>query len=134
MDFFINCFDNLITNEHDLSFGSLSLLDIHTSALASSKFCVWQGDSGPLGCLPAPKTTTATTLTNTTTTTMTTMMTTITGRQKQSQQRAVGQTVTWYWVIETITGESRQSDCYLELRVRNDHRRELRGLLLPGTV
>ena len=78
--FFIKKFDNLITHERDLSFGFLSSLDIHTPSLLFLPFFGWQGDSSPLGGLPAPKTTTATTLTNTTTTTTTTTMTTITGQ------------------------------------------------------
>ena len=80
MDFFINCFENLITRERDLSFGLLSSLDINIPVLAFSPFGGWQGDSGPLGGLPAPKMTTVTTLTITATKTTTTTMTTITGR------------------------------------------------------
>ena len=78
MDFFINLFDYLITHERDLLFGSLSSLDIQTPAFVFSPFGGWRGDSGPLGGLPARKTTTATTLANTATTTTT--MTTIVGR------------------------------------------------------
>ena len=78
MDFFIKFFDNLITHERDLAFGLLSSLDIQTPAFVFSPFGGWQGDSSPLGGLPAPKTTTATTTTNTATTTTT--MTNIAGR------------------------------------------------------
>ena len=46
------------------------------------------------------------------------------------KNKAIG---TWRWAVEKITGESGKSDCYLELRVRNDRRREQRGRLLPGT-
>ena len=80
MDFFIEFFDNLITHERDLSFGSLSSLDIQTPVFKFSPFGGLQGDSGPLGGLPAPKMTTVTTLMITATTTTTTTMTTITGR------------------------------------------------------
>ena len=74
---FINIFDNLITHGSDVSFGSLSSFDIQTPSFVFLPFGGWQSDSGPLGGLPALKTTTATTLTNTATT-MTTPMTTIT--------------------------------------------------------
>ena len=84
----------LITYECDLSFGSLLSLAIQTQAFVFSPFGEWQGDSGPLGGLPVPKTTTATTLTNTVTTTTTTK--TIAGRQKRTQERATGPTVTWH--------------------------------------
>ena len=70
IDFFIKYFGYLITHECDLSFGSMSSLDIQTPAFVFLQFGGWQGDSGPLGGLPAPKTTTETTLTNTATTTM----------------------------------------------------------------
>ena len=78
MDLFIKFFDNLSTHERDLSFVSLSSLDIHTPAFIFSPFGGWQDDSGPLGSVPVPKTMTATTLTNTATTT--TKMSTIRGR------------------------------------------------------
>ena len=48
-EFFNNIFDIFITHEHELSFGSLTSLDIHTLALTFSPFRGWQGDSGPLG-------------------------------------------------------------------------------------
>ena len=73
-------FDNLITHERELLLGSLSSLDYQTPAFSFSPFGRWQVDSGPLGGLPAPKTTAATTLTNAATTTMMTTTMTITGR------------------------------------------------------
>ena len=80
MDFFINFFDNLITHDRDLLLGSLSSLDIQTPSFSFSPFGGWQGNSGTLGDIPGPKTTTATTLTKTATTTTTKTMMTITGR------------------------------------------------------
>ena len=41
MEFFIKLFDNLITHERDLSFGSLSSLDIQTPAFVFSPFGGW---------------------------------------------------------------------------------------------
>ena len=93
---FIKNFDYLITHECDLSLGSLSSSEIQTQALEFSPFGGWQGGRGPLGGLPAPKTTTATTLTNTAMATMATAMTDIAGRYKRTQDRATGPTVTWH--------------------------------------
>ena len=94
LTFSLICFDCLITHECDLMFGSLSSLEIQTQYFVFLPFDGCQGDSGPFGGLPAPKTTTSTTLRNTVMTTTKTM-TTIAGWYKWTHERSMGATVTW---------------------------------------